>query len=241
MFNQDRAGILDALKTIDRSESSDAVISAFMAFVEPLGFTSFLISQLANPLRSEFRSAMTYTNWPTDLVESRFKKVGMIHDPIVQYGIRSRHPFAWSQAIEHASRFGRGLAKEARDHMITDGYMFPMRKPGSPDGGVSIGAEFIDISTADLADLELAAMHTYYRLEALHPPQPANDVRPLSPQEIDVLQFAAAGKSIWDISMIMSISESAVKDATKRARTKLNAVNTCHACTTAISRDLILP
>lgn len=241
MFNDDRAPILQALKQIDRSDSPEDVLKQFMAFAQPLGFEHFLISQMVNPHSAEFRRAMTFSNWPEELIIERMQNKKMLQDPIVQYSLRSRFFFSWDQAYEFASRYGRDLMQDARDHNIKSGFMFPMRRPGSPDGGVSIGAEIIDISPEETADLELATMHAYYRLEALHPPITVEEFKELSQQERDVLQFAASGKTIQDVATIMGISENGVKDAQRRAREKLNALNTMHAVTRAISRNLILP
>jgi LuxR family transcriptional regulator, quorum-sensing system regulator BjaR1 len=235
--------ILTVLKAIDRSATADDAIRHFMGLAKSCGFTRYLFSQLINPLRSEARHGMLFTDFPEDVVASRFQGHNLLHDPVVRYGLRSRRPFAWSQAQAHASRYGQAMMLDARTYAMNDGYMFPMRRPGRPDGGVSIAAETLDVSDEDLAHIELAAMHCYGRLEKFHDPQDAifDEIRPLAPQELDVIQFAAAGKTFWEIGIILGISEAGAKDAMRRAREKLGAVNTVHAVSNAIAREIILP
>ena len=234
--------ILNTVKQIDNAETADAAIKGLMEFARPLGFDRFLISQLINPYSAAGRNLMQHTDWPEDIIEDRFKKGNVYKDPIVRYGIRSRHPFSWMQAYAFEARYGTTMEQTARDYSMNDGFMFPMRRPGSIDGGISLAAEKIDISRDEIAEMQLACAHCYFRLDDLHNgPNDRLEKVKLSQQEIDVLQFAAAGKTFWEMSKIMNVSEAAAKDATRRARRKLNAVNTTHAVSTAIAKDLILP
>lgn len=237
----DNNRILETLKAIDASLTSEEAIDHLMRFAKPLGFDKFLISQLINPLRPEAKQAMMYSDYPTPLIEERFTKNQFSLDPIVQYGMRSRHAFTWQQAYEFASRFGQEMAIHAREFRMNDGLMFPMRSPGRFDGGVSLAAEHVEISAEERADLNLAAVHCYYLLDSLQDNQFIIEDIVLTRREMEVLQFAAVGKTFWEIGMILGISEAAAKDAMTRARKRLGATNTAHAVSTAISRDLILP
>lgn len=233
--------VLDTIVQIDSSECSQDVIDNFLEFIEPLGFSSFLISQVVNPLRADAKKAMRYSNWPDELINLRFSENQIMHDPIIQYGLKSKYAFSWETAYQYASCFGRKMMDAARDHRIAAGYSFPMRRPGSPIGGISLGGDSVDISEKDLASIELVAMHTYSRLETLHGQIPTEGYKMLSRQETEVLYFTAVGKTAWEAGGAMEITEAAVKDALKRARHKLGAMNTVHACSIAISEDLILP
>lgn len=238
---EQRQFILDTLTKIDTAFSKEEVLEHYLVYARGLGFESYLISQIVNPLRPYAKDAMLHTNWPTELIERRFENQEIVHDPIVQFALKCKFAFSWDQAYQHASRFGRGMMNETREHGLMNGYSFPMRRPGAPFGGVSIGGNEGDLSPTQLRNLELVSMHTYSRLEALHPPMPYEQIGTLSPQETEVLYFAAVGKTAWETSKILGVSEAAIKDALKRVRTKLGAMNTLHACTTAISQDLIFP
>ncbi len=233
--------IIHILKEIDRAGNSESVLNIFKSYINELGFDRFFVSQLVNPLSPFARKAMMFTDWPDDLVHDRVQKGQMLNDPVILYGLRSRTPFTWETAFEYEKRYGKGMKEAAIEYDMNNGYMFPMRRPGSVDGGISLATQKLDISPDKRAELELACMHCYYRLESLHPsPPPEPEVR-LAPKERDVLQFAAVGKTFWEMSVIMGISEAAAKDSMRRAREKLKCVNTTQAVSTAIARDLILP
>jgi DNA-binding CsgD family transcriptional regulator len=64
---------------------------------------------------------------------------------------------------------------------------------------------------------------------------------PLTPREREVLLWAARGKSNWDISQILSVSESAVNFHITNAMRKLDATGRVMAVLKAIRHGLIIP
>ena len=241
MVTSNSIEILSVIKSIDIAPTSENAINKFMDFANHFGFDRFLIMQVVNPYQSDADKAMTHSNWPEDLLEERFSRQKVLHDPVVQFGLRSRFPFEWADAYRHASKYGRKIMDETRHFNLLVGFSIPMRRPGVPIGGVSLGAESYELSVEQKADLELASMHLYSRLEKLHPHRIQQPTAELSPQETDVLQFSVLGKSAWEIATILDITESGVKKALHRARKKLDAVNTIQACASAIAQDYILP
>jgi LuxR family transcriptional regulator, quorum-sensing system regulator BjaR1 len=65
--------------------------------------------------------------------------------------------------------------------------------------------------------------------------------RALSRRQREVLQWAAVGKTDWEIGVILSISEKAVKFHVMVAREKLNAANRTHAVALALTQGMINP
>ena len=61
----------------------------------------------------------------------------------------------------------------------------------------------------------------------------------LSPREIEVLQWLKVGKSSWDISEILHISERTVNFHIRNIMQKLDAVNRTQAVAVAIEKGLI--
>ena len=72
--------------------------------------------------------------------------------------------------------------------------------------------------------------------------RPARQILParLTRREVECLGWAAQGKSEWEISQILGISEHTAEKHLINARVKLGAVNRVHAVATAIRRGLIL-
>jgi DNA-binding CsgD family transcriptional regulator len=65
------------------------------------------------------------------------------------------------------------------------------------------------------------------------------EARQLTPRERECLHWAAHGKTYFEMSMILEISTSVVKNHLDNARHKLGAVNLTHAVALAMSAGFI--
>ena len=61
----------------------------------------------------------------------------------------------------------------------------------------------------------------------------------LSKREKEVLRWIAEGKTAWEISVILNISERTVSFHTSNILAKLNAVNKTHAVALAVSESIL--
>jgi len=61
----------------------------------------------------------------------------------------------------------------------------------------------------------------------------------LTPRELECLQWASKGKTAWETSQILAVSESTVIFHLRNATRKLNATNRVHAVTKALQASLI--
>lgn len=68
-----------------------------------------------------------------------------------------------------------------------------------------------------------------------------NDGPGLTEREFEVLRWSAAGKSYWEIAVILGVSERTVRFFMTNARQKLDVVTNTQAVATAIWRGLIPP
>ena len=75
----------------------------------------------------------------------------------------------------------------------------------------------------------------------LRRPEPARTARAitLSKREQEVLQWAAEGKSEWEIGLILGVSEHTADKFIRSARMKLHAENRTHAVAQALRLGLI--
>jgi LuxR family transcriptional regulator, quorum-sensing system regulator BjaR1 len=239
-MGQNTHKVLEAIRSIELAKDSTAIVATFADFAKTYGFETLYIAQLVNPANVPNDRILHITNWPSDLVARRFSRQEGLDDPVVRCGLRSKRPFRWSEARKRASRLGRRTLDEATDYRINDGLMFPMHAIDSVPGGVSLGAEYLEIEPRSICELEIVAQHTYFKLEDLLGPFPYQVSVELSPRELQVVQIAAAGKTNWEISRILSLSEETVKATIARASKKLGATNRAHAVAQAIAHNLIM-
>lgn len=64
---------------------------------------------------------------------------------------------------------------------------------------------------------------------------------PLTPREREVLLWAMEGKTNWEISVILGISQESSKEYIKNIMHKLNASNRAHAVAIALQQNLLSP
>ena len=97
----------------------------------------------------------------------------------------------------------------------------PSHGPNGQLGWISFTAERIELSPLERQAISLAglALHDRLRMLAGAVGKPVH----LSERERDCLGFVAQGKSDWEISVILSISQSTVHTHVENAKRKLGA------------------
>ncbi len=238
----DGSAVLEAIRTINEAGTPEATLSALSAFIEDYGFDRIFLGQLVNPANVPLKKILYLSDWPEDLIQLRRSQMAALHDPVALCALRSKRPFTWAEARAHASRMGRKVVDMVHDYGITDGIMFPMHALQSVSGGVSLGGtRKTSLSDTQVKELEIVCQTAYYHLEAMLGPFPYQKLAQLTARETECVQFAAAGKSNWEIAAILGIEVDTVKKTLRRAGTKLEAGNRAHIVATAIAKHQIFP
>lgn len=166
---------------------------------------------------------------PKDWV-SRYSSRGyVLADPVMNWLYRETGAIRWSE-IEFDDP--RGVMVEAREFGLNYGVAICCADTG-PDGQRSFGSfarfdrEFLDVEVAEL-QVKLQQMH-----DALTPPTN------LTAAEIEALGMVKDGLMLKEIADLLGVSEGAVKQRLKNAKSKLNAKTGTHAATLATSYKLI--
>jgi len=181
------------------------------------------------------RSLRTY-------VDNRYQRI----DPILRMTIGGVRPVDWATArklhpeseplFSTATQLGLGL----------DGVTLPLATSTRRMAFLAIQA---DVPTEEwpayrrchLRDFQLLAnLFHAALLESDSSIQiPEHCAKALTHRETEVLGWAAAGKSYWEIGTILGISERTVRFFMTNARRKLNVVSNTQAVAQAVRRDLI--
>lgn len=239
MLVENSERILEAIRSVNRASNATEVVSTLSGFIEHYGFSRIYLGQLVNPANVNVDNVLYISTWPDELRRHREEELSILHDPVARCALRSKRPFRWQEAYQSATSKGRRIVDLVHDYGINDGYMFPVHRIDSVSGGVSLGGEQLDLSSQAVSEVEIVATSAYSRLEGLLGPFPYQSVPDLTPRELDVLQYAAAGKTNWEIGEIIGIREDTVKKTLGRASIKLNAVNRAHAVAQAIAKNQI--
>jgi len=173
--------------------------------------------------------------WLSLYVERGFVAI----DPVVRAHITDFSAKTWSDAYQQWGR-PQPFLSLAEDFGIRNGYSFGALSPS--DRTASIFSLCVDRNNPAHTNkiLDILAPHFHEALlRIVQTSLPPACLATLTPREIEVVSWLANGKSYWEISVILGISERTVKFHTSTILQKLGAVNRSHAVAIAISNKLI--
>lgn len=185
--------------------------------------------------------AVTYSpEWHRHYEHSDYVNI----DPVVSLGLGGVLPIDWSE-IDRSKPTIRKLFGEAQEFEVgTQGLSIPIRGRHGEFALFSINSDASARSWPSLKRMlikEFMVISYYFHSWALKVEKvDRNDyAQKLSEREKECLRWSAAGKTIWDTSAILGLSERTVRFHLENARSKLKALSTTHAVAKAISYGVI--
>lgn len=200
------------LELIDRFEtfaSSDEVWCCFMEFAARRGLCFGGLAGIPRPAE-QLSDTILCLSWPAEWYERYLHENYLRRDPAVRAMGHTNVPYSWSESLEFEDyeRPAKHIFDEAADFGMREGFVVPIFGIASGTAVVTIAGTHAELSTRDRAELHLAAIYAHARVRALSPARCQWLSSPsLSPRERECLQWAAAGKTDWEIGEILSISE----------------------------------
>jgi LuxR family quorum sensing-dependent transcriptional regulator len=179
-------------------------------------------------------------DWPVEWLDRYVARNYVDHDPVVSHMKQLQAPFQWHDASWDSQR-DRSTAimmGDAAAFNLRDGLAFPLVTLDGAIVMVSLGGEQVDLSGEQFGIISLVATYAIGRAIQLQS-KPTIDHIELTARETECLQWAALGKSEWEISQILRISEHTSEKHLLNAKNKLGAVNRVQAVAEAIRRGYI--
>ncbi len=232
----------DTLQFIDdlqHASTPEGVSRLLLGLTSNFGLTALMAGTVPHPgtPRSRQRSHAMLCDWPMHWFERYVARNYVDQDPVVTYMKRQPSLVRWSTAATElqSGRSALRVMGDAGEFKLNDGLAFPLITMEGNIVMVSLGGEMVDISPEELGVVELAATYAVGRAMQLHNASEIFAQRPdLTPRETECLKWAAEGKSEWEISQILGISEHTSEKHLLNAKRKLGAVNRVHAVAEAI-------
>jgi LuxR family quorum sensing-dependent transcriptional regulator len=228
---------LDFVDAVERLPAPD-VIRMFENQIAACGFHAYIMAGLPAPDTS--LADLTIANgWPEEWFEIYTREDFSTVDPVPRHGAATVQPFEWSEAVYDKEREPRAhvVMTWATEFKLREGYCIPLHYD---DGGavISMAGEAPDLDPVSKSALQLIGVYAHNRIRALNRPKPTGR-GPLTPREREILRWAADGKTAWETSVILDLSERTVKFHLIEASRKLNAVNRTAAVAKALAWGLI--
>lgn len=189
------------------------------------------------------------TNFPTEWLQRYQNNHYLPNDANVIYSQKTCKPAIWSDVKNNTPEKSPGMTifNEALDFSLKEGLIIPIH---TPDGGLTIGSFSVNSYNKKKIHNLTNNFFQLYTIMALAAESfyQANQKKGgtaiegfLTPREKDCLTWVAEGKTSWEISKILNLSDHTVNFHINNATKKLGAINRVHAITKAILHGEIHP
>lgn len=193
-------------------------------------------SEKASPAKTYDLINVTFpSEWLEQYVIKGYHQI----DPIVKENFASFNIQYWADTYKI---YGppKDFVMAAEDFGLKKGYSHGVKNYNGTKGSLfSLSGKYIEHNPRTELILKYIIPHFHNVLSRITGRNIKKSVPPLSSRETEVLKWIKSGKSSWEVSAILSISERTVKFHIQNIMQKLNAVNRLHAVATAIEQGLI--
>jgi LuxR family transcriptional regulator, activator of conjugal transfer of Ti plasmids len=150
------------------------------------------------------------STWTAQYLRNRYERF----DPVITQALEDTEPFQWglNSGTSILSRPQRELFEDAARFGIVSGFTVPIHDGRGPVAAVTFaadehrGAAFSRRVEAHREVLQLMAVYFHAHVRRKLSPDQVIDGVSLSPREFECLEWAAQGKSAWEIGRILGIT-----------------------------------
>ncbi len=236
----------DLIELLSKAKTVEHVHSVCAKFSDQSGFDHFIYG--AQLPTSFVKPCFTIISGYPPEWRARYTAENYIEiDPIVAHCYSHVTPICWGQIApqEKQDLTVRRLMNEASEFGLKNGVSFPIHSSRGEFALLSLVSEQRHAKAqADVANVMpyaqyfVAHVHEAARRVFEHQTLPLKCVR-LTNQERQCLLWSAEGKTSWEISVILRLSERTIRFHLHNASEKLNTVSRQHAVARAVSLGLI--
>ncbi len=232
------------IASLQQAETAEAVCERLLDVTSDFGLTALMAGTVPQPgtPRGKQKEHVLLCDWPVEWLERYVARNYVDHDPVVSRMKQLQAPFQWRDATEEIriGRSGEAVMGDAGEFKLKDGLAFPLVTLDGQIVMVSLGGERLEMSGMEFGMISLVATYAIGRaMQIATQPERTIEHIELTPRERECLKWAAVGKSEWEISQILGISEHTSEKHLLNAKFKLGAVNRVQAVAEAIRRGYI--
>lgn len=217
------------------------IIADFHRTIEAYGFPHCACGAWAG-IGKQRQHRFFFNSWPQAWMDIYIKNDIFADDPLVYESFRRMSAFAWSELRWNRAftRRGREIEQAVHDFGWQEVVAVPLHGPAGYQGLVSLATlSPVQLTPRDMAMLQAVshAVHERCRVQ-VNLGMEALPV-PLTPREIECLQWAAVGKTDWEIGQLLDVSPATAHYHVERAKAKLGVNSRVQAVALAVLRGLI--
>lgn len=208
----DNIQLTTEILNLNECTTFEQVNTALFTISDKLGFDAFLYRgrfQTGGTRYVEQIESNYHPSW-----RQRYENEFMQIDPTVTHAYSSLSPLVWSDDM-YTNEEQQSFKKEARRHGIAEGVTFPVHSRNGDVALLSLSLSRSDDEARQHARAMLTwgmllATLTHEAVRRIVKDQSAARAPKLTKRETEVLRWIAEGKSNWEISRVVNISEHGV-------------------------------
>lgn len=232
----------DLIDDFENLTTTDQVMERLGAALSGFGYTAFLITGVPTPpMRVE--PYFLLNGWPEGFGAHYAANNYYNDDPVAAWCRRAIDPYEWAEARYDPEAWPRAaeVMNVAAEFGMKQGFCVPIIRGNGFQACVTMAGERPDFEPRARRAMHLVSLYAHAKaidLLGLDGPRPTAQVV-LTERERETLSWIAAGKSSWEISVIMGLSERTVNFFITNATRKLDAVTRTQAVVNAIRMQQI--
>ncbi len=231
----------DVIGKLSRAVTPQHICDGLTDFTGRYGLTSMITASLPAPHEHRARGQRRHllvSAYPRGWM-NRYLAQNYAHiDPVVRRCKHGLSPFLWSESApfaraEDSTKVGK-MFGEASEFNLKAGFVVPMITLDGHIVALSLGGEAAEVPPDAFGMIGMAGAFAICRAIELRGPEKRRRRSSLTEREAECLKWAAEGKTEWEISEILTISEHTADKHLSNARRKLRAANRTQAVANAI-------
>lgn len=242
------ARFYDRLKKFANTSSVEEIHCVCAELLQELGFINFAYV-LRVPTSFSNSQIILIDNYPVEWPAHYFEQQYLGKDPTIIYCSQNILPKTWKEIKQtsNTSKIGQKIMNEATDVGLKTGIVMPIHAPGGQFGILNCSVDrdnaeaITDIEQA-IPFVQLLASHVHEAVDRVFGlSKQGATLNRLTPREKECLLWSAEGKTAWETSVILNISERTVNYHLNNSAEKLEVYNRQHAIAKAVLLGIISP
>lgn len=226
---------LEAIESLKGAQSPEQVCSRLTGFTEQFGLTGMIAGTMPLPNDPPKRQAshLLASGFPPDWMTRYVSRSYFKTDPVIRRIQSDIRPFDWRDTASYIDDSNRAEASvifgEAGEFGLRAGFAVPMITLEGEIAAVSLCGTSIEMPPTAPGMVAMVSNFAIARAIELRSCDSRRAQASLSPREVECLRWTAQGKTQWEISVILSVSEHTIETHLKNVSRKLSAHTRAHA------------
>ncbi|PHR62362.1 MAG: hypothetical protein COA47_04665 [Robiginitomaculum sp.] len=225
--------VIACCRALQLSENAQQLTDIFDQFIQGLGLNTFILVEVTDPDIYPGPNLLIGTI-PKNYLKKYWQGGNIFHDPMTRQIIHANIPVRFCDIAKSPdpTRDEQKTMDMRAKQGIIDGYSFPLKGRLNRFAMMGVHGDVSGFIDCDVMLLEMLCIEFYRQATQLFP-LPANlqqaEHGVLTKRERECLSWVAKGKTNWDVSQILMITERTVQYHIENAREKLGAESRLHA------------